>query len=486
MTDKGVVIIGGGMAGLTAAAYLSTAGFSVQVFEQHTVTGGYVSSFTRKGFTFPVGPTSFGSNGIVFPILEELGLAEDIRFIQVRQQISWGEQDIPLITPEQTLRDLQTCFPIERDALRRYFRWVAIGGRAFHDFLKSEMMFGRKVLRSILRLAVQHPLFPWALWVAGRHTNRSLHARFLGNSMLRQLLDQLGFPVMAGRNTLGMWSSFYFDSWRPAGGMQAPPGLLLRRIREYGGKVHLGQRVTRIRVEDGTARGVELESGEFIPAGWVVSAADLRHTCFHLIGREHLPLSMIRKLEQARASESLVAVFLGLNGSKELSASLQRFRESHVYFSCTGGTCLQLVLLSKEDPSAAPSGQHALYIASFSPYEDWEPLKGDRPAYLARKEAAAEQILSNAEEFLPGLRAHIAVRETATPLTFERYTSNWHGGISGWNWDPKNAPKFDFAQDLPIRRFYPVGHYVHNPGGVPAAMITAWYIARSIIRQANL
>jgi phytoene dehydrogenase-like protein len=41
--DRTAAIIGGGMAGLTVAAYLARAGFAVQVFEQHTRPGGYVS-----------------------------------------------------------------------------------------------------------------------------------------------------------------------------------------------------------------------------------------------------------------------------------------------------------------------------------------------------------------------------------------------------------------------------------------------------------
>ena len=60
------------MAGLTTAAYLARAGLKVDVYEQHTSRGGYISPFVREGFTFPAGPTSITSNGIVFLILKEL------------------------------------------------------------------------------------------------------------------------------------------------------------------------------------------------------------------------------------------------------------------------------------------------------------------------------------------------------------------------------------------------------------------------------
>jgi prolycopene isomerase len=483
MTQKKVIIIGGGMAGLTTAAYLVRAGIKVQVFEQHTLPGGYVSSFSRQGFTFPSGPTSFGSNGIIFPILKELGLEQKQHFVRTRHQISWDKHDIPLRNPEQTRRDFEKYFPEEKNGVNQYFSWVKIGGSGFHDSLKSGMMFGRDVFKTIVRLGIHHPLFPWATWVANLNTNRSLHDRYFKDGLLRQMLNQLGFPVMAGKNTLGMWASYYYDTWVPIGGMQAFADIFERYIHENGGKVHLGKRIRRIRVENGQATGVELQNGEFIPADWVVSAADLNHTCFELIGRDQLSSKMTDKLEKARPSESLFAVFFGLNSSPEFSAALKRFNESHVFFTCADGKYIQLALLSKDDPSVAPTGKHSLFVASLSPFEDWEPLKGNRQTYNSRKAAYTEELIARAEEFLPGLRAHIEVQEAASPLTYERYTSNWRGSTSGWNWDPKYTPHFNFAKDLPIENFYPVGHYVHNPGGVPTAMITAWYIAREITRQ---
>jgi prolycopene isomerase len=482
MTEQ-VVIIGAGMAGLTTAAYLIRAGVKVQVFEQHTLPGGYISSFVREGFTFPAGPTSFGSNGIIFPILKELGLENKRQFLRAAHQVSWAEHDIPFHTPQQVQHDLAECFPQDRRGLERYFRWVNVGGKGFKELLESGIMFGRGVLQTMLPLLLRHPLFPWASLVARGQTNRSLHERYFKDASLQQMLNQLGYPVMPGQNTLGMWITYFYDTWVPAGGMQAFANTFVRFIHAHGGEVHLGREVKRIRVKNGQAVGVTLENGDEIPAQWVVSAADLHHTCFNLLGREQLPAGMVAKLERARSSESAFAVYLGLRGSPELSTALERFKESRVCFTCADGQYIQLALLSKDDPSLAPPGKHALFAGMLVPYETWEPLKSNETAYHARKAAFAEEIITRAAEFIPNLRAHIEVQEAASPLTFERYTSNWRAGTAGWNWDPQYAPHFDFAKDLHIKNFYAVGHYVFNPGGVPTAMITAWYIAREIIKM---
>ncbi len=482
MTEN-VLIIGAGMAGLTTAAYLSRAGLKVDVYEQHTLPGGYISSFVREGFTFPAGPTSITSNGIVFPILKELGLAEKRKFLHVGHQMSWGEYDVPLRSARQVRDELSKRFPAQSRALQRYFRWVEIGGGGFRQLVESGMMFGQGILPKVLNLIVKHPLMPWASLVARGQTNRSLHQRYFSDPTLRQMLDELAYPVMPAQNTLGMWISYFDDTWAPAGGMQAFANTLVRFIREHGGEVHLGTPVKRTRVENGQAQGITLADGTEISSRWVVSAADLRQTCLELIGRDHLTASLVAKLEAARPSEPVFGVFLGLRVSPELERAFQRFHEPHVIFTCADGATIQIAWLSKDDPSVAPPDKQALFVGRLDRFSDWEQLQADEAAYHARKAAVADELITRAEEFLPGLRAHIEVQDSASPLTYERYTSNWQGATTGWNWNPAYAPRFNFAKDLPLKNFYPVGHYTFNPGGVPTAMITAWYIAREILKH---
>jgi prolycopene isomerase len=224
-----------------------------------------------------------------------------------------------------------------------------------------------------------------------------------------------------------------------------------------------------------------------VEAGAVLSTADLRHTCFDLIGRERLPQGLLKKFEQGAPSETMFTVYLGLSEACAESGALDRFRESHVLFFSRSGRLIQLVLLTKDDPSLAPPGKHALCISAFSPYEHWQPwAENHDAAYQACKEAEAWRLIHLAQEFIPGLSAYIEEMDAATPLTYERYTGNWKGASVGWSWDPARNPRINFKKDFPaLPNFYLAGHWTFRLGGMLSAMITARYAALEVCKAAS-
>ena len=71
------VVVGGGMAGLTSAAYLSRYGYRTLLCEKSAKTGGLVSTFWHQGFAFDAGIRAFENSGILFPMLKSLGIQLD-------------------------------------------------------------------------------------------------------------------------------------------------------------------------------------------------------------------------------------------------------------------------------------------------------------------------------------------------------------------------------------------------------------------------
>ena len=89
-----IVIVGGGMAGLTAGAYLCKAGRRVLLVEKEAGIGGLVTSFERGGFVFDGGIRAIEDSGIVRPMLRQLGV--ELEFLESGVSIGFGRDVIKL------------------------------------------------------------------------------------------------------------------------------------------------------------------------------------------------------------------------------------------------------------------------------------------------------------------------------------------------------------------------------------------------------
>src|SRR5665648_730214 len=119
------IIVGGGIAGLTSAAYLSREGQKVLLIEKNMECGGLVNSFTRDGFHFDAGVRALEDAGIILPMLKELGV--ELEF--VKSQVSLGiENEILHIENLDSLikyRDLLIkLYPENKDEIYEFIRKI--------------------------------------------------------------------------------------------------------------------------------------------------------------------------------------------------------------------------------------------------------------------------------------------------------------------------------------------------------------------------
>lgn len=101
-----VAIIGGGLAGLTTAAYLALEGRSVVVLERGRELGGRAQTQDREGFAFNQGPHALYRGGLARTVLFELGVSPHGHSPDVRGRALCGADDFPLPTG---LGSLATC-----------------------------------------------------------------------------------------------------------------------------------------------------------------------------------------------------------------------------------------------------------------------------------------------------------------------------------------------------------------------------------------
>ena len=237
------VVIGGGMAGLTCAAYLAKEDRSVLLIEKNRECGGLVNSFSRDGFQFDAGIRALENAGIIFPMLKELGIELDV----VKSPVSVGVEneilhieDINSITAYRNL--LKKIYPeseAEIDHVIKIIRKVM----KYMDVLYGIENPNFKDLRHD-RTYLFKELLPWLpkfLLTIGTINRMNMPVetyleKIIKNPSLRDIISQHFFKNTPAFFALSYFS-LYLDYFYPRGGVGKLAAAVEKRFLEWGGEI---------------------------------------------------------------------------------------------------------------------------------------------------------------------------------------------------------------------------------------------------------
>ena len=486
MVDKKVLIVGGGIAGLCTGVYLRRLGFDTEILEMHTIAGGLATAWKKGGFTFEncihwlVGSKDGGWLNRTWNEVFDIGRLEffDDPVFQVLER---GADRITIYRdPDRLEAELLPKAPQDAAAVKEFVglirRIAALG-----------MPEGDTFLRNIgANLGLVHHL-P----ALSKYSKLSMadYSKKFTNPILRAFFS-------AGIGDLSLLAIVFSLAWMaqgnagyPIGGSLRMIGLIEERYRKLGGRIRFKARVERIRVENGRAVGVLLQSGEELRADLVVSAADGHATIFDML-EDKFTGDRIRKIyETYKPFPSYIQVSLGVDadlGGEPGTLVLLLDQDMPVDPGTTENALTFRVF--NFDPTFAPAGKTAVVcvLATYN-HGYWCGLREkDAVRYEAEKKRVAEAVTAVFESRFPAARGKVEVVDVATPATIVRYTGNWRGSMEGWLYTPATGIK-QLPCVLPgLEDFYMVGQWISPGGGLPAGLMTGRSVSKRIARDAGI
>jgi C-3',4' desaturase CrtD len=488
-----VVVVGAGIAGLTAAALLAHAGLSVELLEAHSQSGGCAGTFRRGRWIFDVGATQVAGlepGGIHQRLFRHLGVPP------------------PAASPLDPgcVVDLADGLP----AVRIHRNAAAWSRERLKQFPGSERFWAlcEAIHHANWRFAGRDPVLPpRSLWdlgqllgalspetvLSGLLTSASM-ADLLrltgcgGQARLRRFLDlQLklysqepadGTAALYGATVLAMVQE-PLGLWHLQGSMQALSDRLEQAFAGAGGRLRLRHRVVALRPPAAPeqcwqVRGEGPDGTELLLESNDVVFSLPPQSLPALLGTA-LPNGYRRRLDSLPEPSGAVA-FYGAVERRHLPPDCP----SHLQLDWDEPGPL-FVSVSGEGDGRAPSGEATVIASVFTPARSW--FEPEPPAYRQRKAETMAGIQAGLERLLGVPPASWKHGELATPRGFARWTGRPWGWVGGLGQHPSRFGPFGLASRTPLAGLWLCGDSIHPGEGTAGVSMSALTSCRQLLQK---
>ncbi len=489
-----VVVVGGGLGGLTVAALLASRGVNVCLLERESRPGGCVAGFEKFGYAFDpgVGLYALWQPGEIHDrVFSELPVeAPEVRPLDPAYLVRLPDKtEVPVArNNEQFEEGLRSTFPECADKAIGFYRdaertseIIKRALRTAPDFLAATS--SRQAYSLLPHLAD-------AARIVKRRSRRaseqlegtSMRFRRFIDVQLQLLVqarsDECGFLAASTALTIARQSAFSIG-----GGAPSLAQRLTESIKASGGRIRLDAPVLRLAYDaSGRAVGVDLLSGETVGASRaIVSNLTVWDTYGKLIGLNRAPLE-VRKTLNSLKSWGVYLLYLGIDESTATKIpndhilALTDWQENQLY----DPESAQFMFASAPAwDSRAPAGKRAATIQTFSDVEEWFTFHEDEEQHEQKDRELLETWWPRIQGTIPELGEGVELIETATPRTFYDLTRRKLGMVGSPPGRFGLNPNSPFTS---LPNVFMVGDTASSCGGVAGVTHEALALANRLTR----
>ncbi len=481
-----VVIIGGGLGGLSAAVSLAKHGVDVKLFEQNKHFGGKMMPVDQQGYHFDFGPNTITMPEVFEEVVRQGGLnpAEELPFIQIKNH-----------TRNQFSDGSSIDFSSDPFYMKQQLAYMDSKGAAAYDQFSAEV-------ERLFELSQQNFLYRsfsgWRDYLSPTLAKNMLKVRpfqsldqffkrYFNNPNIIQALNR--YATYVGSSPYSVPATFAMIAhlelnqgvFYVKGGNTKIASSFVKAAENQGAQLFNETRVTNIAIEGGRAAGVTTSSGEYHEADYVILNGDLLHALPELVHETYRHKFSNKKAASFDPSISAFVILAGLDNR------LEHLHHHHLFFTedyfkefeslkrgeYPDDPTIYIGTSAKTDPSVSPNGDNCLILVNAP------ALRDDRSSDSSEYKEIIYEKLQRAS--IP-VKDHIQMEKVFTPATIQDKFGAYKGSLYGPSSNNKIqafARPFNRSQD--IGNLYFCGGSTHPGGGSPMVVISGQNVANDIL-----
>lgn len=499
-----VVIIGGGLGGLSAGAFLAKKGKNVLLLEQHFMVGGAATVFSRKNINIEVGlhEMDYGEWGydIKRYLLEYLQIEKKIELISLPEAWNVSGSNISYTVPEgieNAQNYLISQFPHEEKGIKKYFKMLKKTA-----YTMGKLPYDMTFLEFMIYPFVKLPLL-LKIYFNQKSTAEVMDGLFKDDKLKKLLNANLlyyhdnPYEFSWYYHALAQYN-YYNGAKYIKGGSASLSNALAEIITENGGTVEVMCNVEKVNVEQGKVKSVTYKnkrSKEVITVDTEYVIANCAPAVLYneLVDKEYIDKS----LEGFKESSSLYTVYIIFKENIQniyKDSAYSTFITDNDYdksFSEMKSGYKHIPIEDREfvlvNYGAIDSGLNTVegdkravgVFCGASYLDEWENLSKEE--YKAKKDSLAEALFKRAEKYFPNLKDYVEYYEVSTPKTIKKFMKTPSGTAYGYannSYLKKGrVPRFSRT----IKNLLFAGAYSFPGGGFTGALISGYMAGLNLL-----
>ncbi|MCA1062895.1 phytoene desaturase family protein [Rossellomorea sp. AcN35-11] len=490
---KKVLIVGGGLGGMSTAIRLSSEGYNVTILEKGERLGGKLNKRGEKGYSFDTGPSILTMPWVLEKVFAHANRDLNDYIDIVRVEPGWRtffhdgkELDVSSDIPTM-LEEMKKTSPEDAGNL---FNYLSYCSKMYELTMKS---YYKKSINGLQDLRTMHPVKE-LLQMDPMKSMDAANRKFIKDKYWQQLFNFLIMyvgsspyhaPAIMSQLThvqLGLGVHYV------KGGMYKIAEAMAKVLEELGVEVHLNCEVEDILTSGSRAEGVRTKIGEELKGDIVISNLEAIPCYKSLLGDHHSSQKEVDELSKYAPTVSGLVLLLGVDRKYDHLAHhnfffsedpRKEFRQIFDENKLADDPTIYIGISSKSDQTQAPEGKENLFVLTHVP-----PLK-EGEDWSQYKESYRLKVLEKLEKMgVTNLRNHIEYEYSFTPNDLQNLYGSNGGSIYGTVTDRKLNGGFKIPnKSRVLSNMYFVGGSTHPGGGVPMVSLSGQLTAELIIDE---